>query len=121
MTTDLPDPPWHYLPSPCILIDRALLDKNLEILDQVQQAGGAKVLLTLKSFATWSVFPQLARILHGTAASSLNEARLGRKQFGKDLHVNAVAYKQEELATFVEMADYLTFNSLRQWQELKVK
>ena len=41
-------------PTPFYLIDKSALLRNLRIIDQVRERSGAKVLLALKCFATWS-------------------------------------------------------------------
>ncbi|MFT5122874.1 MAG: carboxynorspermidine decarboxylase [Kiritimatiellia bacterium] len=114
-----PEIPWHYLPSPCFVLDRSLLDRNLAILDRVQQHSGARIILALKGFAMWSVFPQIARVLHGTTASSLNEARLGAEHFGKEVHVYGVAYHPEELRKLLPIAHHISFNSFSLWERLR--
>ncbi|MGO9374226.1 MAG: hypothetical protein ACLQBD_19315, partial [Syntrophobacteraceae bacterium] len=63
--------------TPCYVVDEELLEKNLLILDSVQARTGCKILLALKGFAMFSLFPLIGRYLHGIAASSLHEARLG--------------------------------------------
>ena len=42
--------------TPYYLIDKSALLRNLQIIGQVRQQTGAKVLLGLQCFATWSVF-----------------------------------------------------------------
>ena len=44
-------------PSPAYVVDLGRLRANLAILDEVQKRSGAKILLALKGFAMWSVFP----------------------------------------------------------------
>jgi carboxynorspermidine decarboxylase len=107
------------VPSPCYLIHQGVLDKNLDVLRTVQQRTGAKIILALKGFATFSVFPQIRQVLHGTTASSINEARLGLEEFGREVHVYCVAYKSEELAWLATVATHITMNSLSQWQRLR--
>ena len=75
------------VPSPCFVLDEARLAANAAILDSVQQRTGAKILLALKGFAAWDSFSLLSRAkghgpLWGTCASSVDEARLGREEFG---------------------------------------
>ena len=66
--------------TPYYLVDEARLLRNLEVVRDVREASGAKVVLALKCFATWSVFDLMARYLDGTTSSSVNEARLGHEQ-----------------------------------------
>jgi len=111
--------PWHELPSPCYVVDLDLLESNLQVLDSVQRKSGATILLALKGFAMWSTFPLIRRYLSGTTASSLHEARLGREEFGGEVHVYAVAIGDEEIDEYLLLADHVTFNSLSQWARFK--
>lgn len=110
-------------PSPCFVVDEDRLAANAAILDTVQQRTGAKVLLALKGFATWSTFPVLSRahggVLHGTCASSPHEARLGREQFGGEVHAFAAGYSAADMAELVTLADHIVFNSFAQWRTFR--
>lgn len=111
------------LPSPCFVIDLELLRRNAAILASVQEGTGAKILLALKAFAAFSTFPLLSRTftgpLWGTCASSLDEARLGKEEFGGEVHAFAAAWSKEEMSELVDYVDHLTFNSLAQWRLFK--
>jgi len=107
------------VPTPSYVCDRASLARNLGILDQVQQRTGCRILLALKGFAMFSLFGQIREVLHGASASSLSEARLAAEEFGKEVHVYAPAYSDEEFAEILACADHLVFNSFRQWQHFK--
>ena len=63
------------IPSPCFVIDEALLRKNLEIIGNVRDQTGVEILLALKGFAMWSVFPVINEFgFNCASASSYNEA-----------------------------------------------
>ena len=104
------------LRTPYYLIDERRLLDNLEIVDHVRESSGAKAVLALKCFSTWGVFELMARHLDGTTSSSLYEARLGREQFGKEVHAYSVAWSADELAEVAGFADKVIFNSVRQLQ-----
>ncbi|MFP4192413.1 MAG: carboxynorspermidine decarboxylase [Candidatus Hydrogenedentota bacterium] len=106
-------------PSPCYICDMEALERNLAILDRVRERTNCRILLALKGFAMHSVFPTLRRTLHGVAASSLDEARLGAEAFGGETHVYAPAYKDEEFSALLELTDHITFNSFNQWKRFK--
>ncbi|MBU0679380.1 MAG: carboxynorspermidine decarboxylase [Verrucomicrobia bacterium] len=108
--------PFDRIPTPCYVVDTELLGKNLLVLDDVQKRTGVKIILALKGFAMFSVFPQIRKHLHGTTASSLNEARLGREEFGKEVHVYAPAYKEDEFADLLRISNHITFNSFNHWK-----
>ncbi|HUF98143.1 MAG TPA: carboxynorspermidine decarboxylase [Ilumatobacter sp.] len=100
--------------TPYYLIDEARLLGNLQIVDHVRERSGAKALLALKCFATWSVFDLISQHLDGTTSSSLFEARLGHERFGKETHAYSVAYSPQEIAELATFADKVIFNSISQ-------
>jgi carboxynorspermidine decarboxylase len=102
------------LKTPYYLIDQTALLKNLKIVQQVREQSGAKVLLALKCFATWSVFDLMRDYMDGTTSSSLYEVRLGREKFGGETHAYSVAYADHEIAEVVSHADKIIFNSISQ-------
>ena len=105
--------------SPCYIIHKGLLERNLAVLGRVQAESGAKILLALKGFALPAVFPQIRRVLPGTTASSLHEARLAAEEFGGEVHLCAPAYKPSEFKEMLGYAGHVTFNSLSQWDALR--
>jgi len=107
------------LPTPCYVIDEPALVRNLEILDAVQKRTGCKILMALKGFAMFGVFPLIRQRLRGVAASSLHEARLGREEFGREVHVYAPAYREEEFDELLACCDHIVFNSFSQWRRFK--
>ncbi len=100
--------------TPYYCIDKRRLLVNLERIAHVRQASGAKVLLALKCFATWSVFDFMRDHMDGTTSSSLYEVRLGRETFGGETHAYSVAYADHEIAEVVSHADKVIFNSIGQ-------
>lgn len=107
------------LQTPCHLLHRGLLENNLNILKDLQDRSGGNIILALKGFATHSTFDQISKILKGTTASSINEAKLGIEEFGGEIHVYCVAYKQEEIEWLTDKAHHISFNSLTQWERFK--
>ncbi|MDR1686308.1 MAG: carboxynorspermidine decarboxylase [Desulfovibrio sp.] len=111
------------LPSPCFVVDEDALAANLAVLDGVRQRSGARILLALKAFAAFSVFPLLRRSLDGVCASSPHEARLGREEFSapdavREVHVYAAAYSERDIREIAATADHIVFNSLTQLERL---
>ncbi|SFX72318.1 carboxynorspermidine decarboxylase [Marinospirillum alkaliphilum] len=104
------------LKTPCYLIDKSRLLKNLEKIAQVRQQSGAKALLALKCFATWSVFDLMQEYMDGTTTSSLYEVKLGREKFAGETHAYSVAYADDEIAEVLANSDKIIFNSISQLQ-----
>lgn len=102
------------IPTPAYVIDEAKLVNNLEILKSVQERTGCKVLLAQKAFSMYATYPLISQYLAGTTASGLYEAKLGREEFGGEVHVFAPAFKDADLEEILEIADHIVFNSERQ-------
>ncbi len=107
--------------TPSYVIDEGKLINNLEILDRVQQEAGCKILLAQKAFSNFCVYPLIGKYLAGTTASGLYEARLGKEEMGKENHVFAPAYKDEDMDELVQICDHIIFNSLSQLDKYKEK
>jgi carboxynorspermidine decarboxylase len=100
--------------TPYFLIDERRLVANLEVVRAVREASGARSVLALKCFSTWAVFGLMREYLDGTTSSSLYEARLGREEFGGEVHAYCVAFTADEVAALAGVADKVIFNSRSQ-------
>lgn len=102
------------LTTPYYLIDEIKLQRNLQIIERVRQVSGVKAVLALKCFSTWCVFDLMRSSLDGTTSSSLFEARLGREEFGKEVHAYSVGFSKRDIQSVRKFADKVIFNSLSQ-------
>jgi carboxynorspermidine decarboxylase len=109
------------LPSPRFEIDLEALEQNVRFLRQVGEEAGAKILLAQKGFSAFSTYGMINQYLWGTTSSGLHEALLAKEFFGKEIHVYAPAFKDEEMDHLVRFADHLVFNSPGQWDRFKGK
>ncbi|MBN1107103.1 MAG: carboxynorspermidine decarboxylase [Deltaproteobacteria bacterium] len=100
--------------TPAFVVDEGLLRQNLRVLAEVKRHTGCRILLALKCFAMFSVFPLLREVLDGVCASSPHEARLGREEFGREVHTCAAAYSESDILDLAETTDHLVFNSFAQ-------
>lgn len=106
------------LRTPYYLVDERRLVANLEVIRRVREESGARSVLALKCFATWSTFDVMRPYLDGTTSSSLFEARLGHEELGKEVHAYAVAFTPEEVVAVSAFADKVIFNSVSQLARL---
>jgi carboxynorspermidine decarboxylase len=104
------------IPSPCYVLNEALLKRNLELMQYVQQQSGAHIILALKGFSMWSAFPLVRQYLVGCTASSVWEAKLAYEEFGREVHAYAPGYKQTDIDTLLPLVNHISFNSVSQWQ-----
>lgn len=117
---------FEKLPAPCYVVDKALIEKNLDILSGVMERTGARILLAQKAFSLYALYPEIGTRLWGTAASGLFEARLGYEEMIKPLagagklcenHVFSPAFYEEEWEELLGYADHIVFNSWRQTEK----
>ncbi len=107
---------YNTVPSPCYVLEEAELLKNMAVIDRVRREAGVEIIVALKANAMWSIFPILRQHSDGATASSLNEARLVYEEFGQRAHTYAPVYSESEWEELMQYSDYVTFNSLGQWQ-----
>lgn len=106
--------------TPAYVMDERLLIHNLQILKEVREKTGAKILLAQKAFSMFSVYPLISQYLDGTTASGLYEARLGKEEMGnREVHVYAPAYKEQDMRELVQICDHIVFNSPKQWKKFR--
>jgi len=107
------------VPSPCFVVDEVAIERNLKILHDVEVRSGAKILIALKAFSMFSMAPLIMRYLSGTCASGLLEARLGKEEYGKEVHVFSAAFTAPHLQEILTFADHVVFNTWSQWQRFQ--
>jgi len=109
------------LPSPCWLLKEKKLVKNLQLIDNIREQSGAKILLALKGYALWKSFPLLQPYLNGCCASGLHEAKLAHETFGKEVHTYSPAFKENEIEEIATLSHHLVFNSSSQLKQYAKK
>lgn len=109
------------LPTPCYVIDENIIEENCKVLADVMKKTGCHVLLAQKAFSDYALYPLIGKYLSGTTASGLYEARLGREEMGRENHVFAPAYKDEDMDELVKICDHIVFNSISQLEKHKEK
>jgi len=109
------------IPSPCYVLDESLLTANVELIDDVGQKAGVDIILALKGFALWGVFPLMKPYLKGVSASSLHEARLAFEEMGTQAHTYSPAYTNRDFDAILKYSSHVTFNSLTQYERFRQK
>ena len=92
----------HKVPSPCYVMDEALLRKNLSLIKSVADRAGVEIILAFKSFAMWKSFPVFREYIRYTTASSVYEARLAYEEFGSKAHTYSPAYTDTDFPVIMQ-------------------
>lgn len=106
---------FNQFPSPCYIIEEALLRRNLSLIKRVKQAAGVEIILAFKAFALWRAFPIIREYISYSTASSPHEARLAFEQMGAKAHTYSPAYKDTDFDIYRRYSSHITFNSLTQF------
>jgi carboxynorspermidine decarboxylase len=117
MTNDI----YDKLPSPCWLLEEKKLVRNLELLHDIKEKSGAKILLALKGYALWKSFNIVRTYLDGCCASGLYEAKLAAEEFGKEVHTYSPAFKAEEIEEIARISHHLVLNTPAQFRHFAHK
>ena len=115
----LAHPTLGKITTPAYVLDESALLHNLRILRGVADASGCKILLAQKAFSMFAVYPLIREYLDGTTASGLYEAKLGREEFGGDVHCFCPAYKDSEFDEIAAASDHIVFNSFAQLRKFR--
>src|SRR5690606_26105972 len=97
--------------SPAFVVDLAKLRANLQILAEVRDASGVKVLAALKAFSMWSTAPVIGEYLDGVCTSGLWEALLAAEHSDGEIATYCAAYKPDDLEEICRLSDHVIFNS----------
>ncbi|MGN0316701.1 MAG: carboxynorspermidine decarboxylase [Lachnospira sp.] len=110
---------FNDLKTPVYVIDEKRLKDNLRILQSVENRSGCHILLAQKAFSAFCEYPLIGQYISGTTASGLYEARLGVSRMGKENHVFAPAFKEEDMIELVKICDHVVFNSFSQLRKYR--
>lgn len=103
------------VPSPCYVMEEALLRRNLSLISRVSRESGAEIILAFKAFALWKSFPIFREYINSVTASSIHEARLAYEEFGSRAHAFSPAYTDGEFEDMMRYCSHISFNSLTQY------
>lgn len=118
------------LPTPCYVVDEALIKKNLKVLKGVMERTGARILLAQKAFSMYELYPLIGEYLCGATASGLYEAKLCAEEMVKPLseqgrfcenHIFSPAYREEDFEEILKYCDHIVFNSWRQVEKYSAR
>jgi len=111
----------HELETPAFVTDERVLQKDLALLRGIADQASCKLLYSPKASVLSAVLQIVAGRVDGFACSSPQELRLLQRFCGAagSLHLVSPLIKPETLAEFGDRLDYLTVNSLSQWEFLR--
>ena len=100
--------------TPAFVLEHDAFKRNLEVISRLQTQVPARFILALKGFAMHAIFGEIASVVGGATASSLNEALLAAEYFD-EVHAYAPAYIPTEFSRMAALSSHVTFNSLGEY------
>lgn len=107
---------FNSIPSPCYVMEEALLRKNLTLIKSVKDRAGVNIILAFKAFALWKSFPIVREYIPYSTASSIYEAQLAYEKMGSKAHTYSPAYTEDNFPVIMKYSSHITFNSLAQFE-----
>ncbi|MGI7088263.1 carboxynorspermidine decarboxylase [Campylobacter coli] len=105
--------------TPAYILEEDKLRRNCEILANVGEKSGAKVLLALKGFAFSGAMKIVGEYLKGCTCSGLWEAKFAKQYMDKEIHTYSPAFKEDEMSEIAHLSHHIVFNSLYQFDKFK--
>jgi carboxynorspermidine decarboxylase len=107
--------------TPAFIYDEAQIAEDTSRVRAAVHDDSTKLLFALKSFSMVGGVELIAEQVDGFAASSLFEAMLGRRILGDrgSVHLTTPGLRSDELPELMQLCDYISCNSLSQWQRFR--
>ncbi len=102
------------VPTPAFVVDEIAIRRNLQILLDVKEQSGAKILSAMKAFSMWELASVIGEYLDGVCTSGLWEARLAAEKYSGEIATYCAGYKAEDMEEIVRISDHVIFNSPNQ-------
>jgi len=109
--------------TPSFVYDEGAILHSLKELQKICSKLKYKTLYSLKSFAALEALLIMTYKVDGFSSSSLFEAQLAREVLGKEksVHLTTPGIRPDEIHAISELCDYISFNSLSQWEQYRKK
>lgn len=106
------------LKTPAFLYDEGAILQAISDARQTIGQSHCQLLFPLKSFSISEALHSMAPLVDGFSVSSFFEAKLARDILGnhKSVHITTPGFRPDEIPIISELCDYISFNSLSQWE-----
>ena len=111
--------------TPAFVYDEAVIITRLTALSKVRTNSGCKVLYSIKAAPLSGLLQTIAEYVDGFSASSLFECQIAKEIIGGiadkkgSIHITSPGLRENDVKSIADYADYISFNSMSQWQKYK--
>ena len=105
--------------TPAFVYDESVIIDRLAALSDVRRNSACQVLYSIKAAPMRGLLETIANHVDGFSASSLFECQIAKETIGNrgTIHLTTPGLREDEFGSIVKYADYISFNSLNQWQK----
>lgn len=109
--------------TPAFICNTDLLIKNLIFHKKITKKSNCKLLFSLKTFTIIEFLKDIQKYVDGFSASSLFEVKIAKELLTNQQFINITTpgLKSNEIKEISEMVNYISFNSISQYEFLKDK
>jgi len=104
--------------TPAFVYDESAIIEKLTALSEVKKNSGCQILYSIKAAPMRGLLETIANRVDGFSASSLFECQIAKETIGDrgTIHLTTPGLREDEFRSIMKYADYISFNSLNQWQ-----
>jgi carboxynorspermidine decarboxylase len=105
--------------TPAFIYDEKVVIDRLNALSKVRSNSGCKILYSIKAAPLTGLLKLIAEYVDGFSASSLFECQIAKEILGNkgSVHITSPGLREEDVKSIVDTADYISFNSMSQFQQ----
>lgn len=111
--------------TPAFVYDEAVIIDRLIALTDVRSNSGCKILYSIKAAPLSGLLQTIADHVDGFSASSLFECQIAKEILGsisgnkRTIHITSPGLRGDDIKSIIDTADFISFNSMNQWQYYK--
>ncbi len=104
--------------TPTFVYDESAIIEKLATLSKVKKNSGCQILYSIKAAPMTGLLETIASHVDGFSVSSLFESQIAKEIIGDSgtIHLTTPGLREDEIGSVVKYVDYISFNSLGQWQ-----
>ena len=104
--------------TPAFVYDESAIIEKLATLSKVKKNSSCQILYSIKAAPMTGLLEMIASHVDGFSVSSLFESQIAKEIIGDSgtVHLTTPGLREDEIGSVVKYVDYISFNSLSQWQ-----
>ena len=104
--------------TPAFVYDESAIIEKFATFSKVKKNSSCQILYSIKAAPMTGLLEMIASHVDGFSVSSLFESQIAKEIIGDSgtVHLTTPGLREDEIGSVVKYVDYISFNSLSQWQ-----